>query len=112
MDSNIEQAITDRGSQFYANKKDKNDESESQFEAFLKENGIKHIKARVNHPQTNGKVEKWYELYKKLRSKFNTFADFVKWYNTVRFHERVWIQNSIFKHHRMHSGQDFQSAAC
>ncbi len=86
---NIEQAITDRGSQFYANKKDKNDNSESQFEVFLKENGIKHIKARVNHPQTNGKVEKWYDLYKKLRSKFNTFADFVKWYNTIRFHESL-----------------------
>ncbi|RZB32204.1 MAG: hypothetical protein AEth_00527 [Candidatus Argoarchaeum ethanivorans] len=54
----IEQVITNRGSQYYANKKDKHDESESRFEAFLKERGIKHIKARVKHPQTNGKVEK------------------------------------------------------
>ncbi len=58
----IEQVITDRGSQFYANKKDKNDQSESSFEAFLIEHDIKHIKARVKHPQTNGKVEKWYDL--------------------------------------------------
>lgn len=85
----IEQVITDRGTQFYANKKDKNDESESRFEAFLIENEIKHIKARVKHPQTNGKVEKWYDLYEKYRSEFKTFVDFVKWYNTVRFHESL-----------------------
>ncbi len=85
----IEQAITDRGSQFYANKKDKNDESESSFEEFLEKNGIKHIKARVKHPQTNGKVEKWYDLYEKHRSKFEIFNDFVNWYNTIRFHESL-----------------------
>ena len=85
----VEQVITDRGTQFYANKKDKNDESESRFEAFLIENEIKHIKARVKHPQTNGKVEKWFDLYEKFRSEFETFADFVKWYNTIRFHESL-----------------------
>ncbi len=85
----VEQAITDHGSQFYANKKDKNDESESQFEVFLVKNGINHIKARVKHPQTNGKVEKWYDLYERHRSKFETFTDFVNWYNTIRFHESL-----------------------
>jgi len=85
----IKQVITDRGSQYYANKKDKNGESESKFEAFLKEHDIKHIKARVKHPQTNGKVEKWHDLYEKQRSKFDSFVDFVKWYNTVRYHESL-----------------------
>jgi len=85
----IEQVITDRGSQYYANKKDKNDKSESQFELFLKEHGIKHIKARVKHPQTNRKVEKWYDLYEKQRAKFDSFADFANWYNTVRYHESL-----------------------
>ncbi len=37
------------------------------------------------HRQT----EKWYDLYEKYRSEFKTFADFVKWYNTVRFHESL-----------------------
>ena len=46
-----EEVITDRSSQFYANKKDKNGNSESSFEAFLKESDIKHIKARVKHRQ-------------------------------------------------------------
>ncbi len=67
----IEQVITDRGTQFYANKKDKNDESESRFEAFLSENQIKHIKARIKHPQTNGKVEKWFDLYEKIPGSVN-----------------------------------------
>jgi putative transposase len=84
-----EQVITDRGSQFYANKKDKNDESESRFELFLAEHQILHIKARIKHPQTNGKVEKWYDLYEKHRLEFETFADFVNWYNTIRFHESL-----------------------
>jgi len=85
----VKQVITDRGSQYYANKKDKNGESEIKFEVFLKEHDIKHIKARVKHPQTNGKVEKWYDLYEKQRSKFDSFADFAKWYNIVRYHESL-----------------------
>ncbi len=85
----VEQVITDHGSQFYANKKDSNGNSESSFEAFLKESGIKHIMARIKHPQTNGKVEKWYDLYEKHRDKFESFDIFVNWYNTVRFHESL-----------------------
>jgi len=85
----IEPVRTNIGSQYYTNKKDKNGMSESKFEAFLKENGIKHIKARVKHPQINGKVEKWYDLYEKQRSKLDSFADFANWYNTVRYHESL-----------------------
>jgi putative transposase len=85
----LEQVITDHGSQFYANKKDKNGVGESQFEVFLQDNGIKHIKARVKHPQTNGKVEKWYDTYEKHKSKFDNFDEFVNWYNTVRYHESL-----------------------
>ena len=83
----IEQVITDHGSQFCANKKDRSGNSESSFEAFLTESGIRHIMARVKHPQTNGKVEKWYDLYEKQRNKFESFDIFVNWYNTVRYHE-------------------------
>jgi len=78
-----------QGTQFYANKKDKNEESQSRFEAFLLEKEIQHIKARVKHPQTNGKVEKWFDLYEKYRLEFETFADFMKWYNTKRYHESL-----------------------
>lgn len=85
----VEQVITDHGSQFHSNKTDSYGNSESSFEAFLKESGIKHIMARIKHPQTNGKVEKWYDLYEKHRDKFESFGIFVNWYNTVRFHESL-----------------------
>jgi len=52
--ASIEQVLTDRGTQFYANKRDKNGNADSRFEEFFEKNKIKHIKARVKHPQTNG----------------------------------------------------------
>jgi transposase InsO family protein len=35
----------------------------------------------VRHPQTNGKVEKWFHTYKRFRGEFETFEDFIQWYN-------------------------------
>ncbi|MGC8619497.1 MAG: IS481 family transposase, partial [Thermoplasmata archaeon] len=49
----------------------------------------KHIISRINHPQTNGKVEKWFHLYEKYRKDFETFEDLVEWYNKVRYHESL-----------------------
>jgi putative transposase len=43
--------LTDRGSQFYANECERREKGVSQFEAFLAEQGIKHLLCRVNHPQ-------------------------------------------------------------
>ena len=85
----LEQVITDRGSQFYANKKDKNGYSASSFESFLKSSGNKQIKAPLKHPQTDGKVKKWYDLYEKHRLKFDNFDNFVNWYNSFRYHESL-----------------------
>ena len=36
-----------------------------------------------------GGSEKWHDLYEKQRMKFKSFADFVKWHNTVRYHESL-----------------------
>ena len=85
----ISQVMTDHGTQFYANKRDKKGEADSRFENFLKDNKIVHIKARVKHPQTNGKFEKWNDTYQKNRSRFDNFDNFMDWYNTVRFHESL-----------------------
>jgi len=41
--ASIEQVLTDRGTQFYANKRDKNGNADSRFEEFLERNKIKHI---------------------------------------------------------------------
>jgi len=83
----IKEVITDHGSQFFANKTDKNGEYEYAFGQFLAENEIKHILARVKHPQTNGKIEKWFHTYEKSRKLFDNFDKFLNWYNSIRYHE-------------------------
>jgi putative transposase len=56
----IREVNSDKGSQFYANKYNKKGEKGlSEFELFLEKVKIKHIPSRRNHPQTNGKEERW-----------------------------------------------------
>ena len=45
--------------------------------------------ARIKHPQTNGKIEKWYHTYEKSRKLFDDFDKFVNWYNSIRYHESL-----------------------
>jgi putative transposase len=78
----IREANTDKGSQFYANKyNDKGEKGKCAFEKFLKEKDINHISSRRNHPQTNGKNERWFRTYKENRGKFKSFNEFIEWYN-------------------------------
>jgi len=73
---------TDKGAQFYANKyTSKGTKGISQFEIFLKEEGIEHIPSKRNHPQTNGKNERWYRTYEEKRGLFDSFEEFIQWYN-------------------------------
>ena len=72
---------TDRGAQFYANKKGADGKGISEFETFLQEQEIQHIPSRRNHPQTNGKEERWFRTYEENRLKFKTFNEFIEWYN-------------------------------
>jgi len=72
---------TDKGPQFYANKRNSDGKGMSEFEIFLQKQGIRHITSRRNHPQTNGKEERWFRTYEENRYKFKTFIDFIKWYN-------------------------------
>lgn len=77
----IRSVISDHGSQFYANKRDKNGNADHSFEIFLKEKGIKQILCGVNHPQTNGKQEKFHDFYKNHRGRFDSLEKMVTWYN-------------------------------
>jgi putative transposase len=85
----IGEVITDHGTQFYANTRDFQGNAEHAFERFCKQKEITHILARVKHPQTNGKVERWFGTYKQFRGEFATFEEFVIWYNTVRPHRSL-----------------------
>lgn len=82
----LREVITDHGGEFYANKRDKKGNARHRFEEFCRTEGIKHILCRYNHPQSNGKLEKWYDLYKNHRDAFGSFEEFVNWYNSVRPH--------------------------
>jgi len=76
------QAInTDRGSQFYPNKRDKNGRADSVYQNYLRSKGIKHVASKRNNPQTNGKIERWFQEYLKHRDKFETMNEFKDWYN-------------------------------
>jgi putative transposase len=77
----IESINTDRGSQFYPNKKDKNGEAESVYRDYLESKRIIHIPSRRNNPQTNGKIERWFQEYLRHRNKFNSANEFKDWYN-------------------------------
>lgn len=84
--------LSDKGSQFYANKFDKTGmKGISEFEKELEVLGIDLWTSRRNHPQTNGKMEKWFDTMKKRFKKHpeETLKDFVKWYNEKRIHHAL-----------------------
>ena len=80
----IKQCISDHGAQFLSNSG-----GESRFGEFLDAHGIQHILCRIKHPQTNGKVEKWFDTYERHRDAFRTKEDFLHWYNEVRPHRSL-----------------------
>ena len=62
------------------------DHSRHSFKDFLEENEINHIIARVKHPQTNGKIERWFGLLEQKLNRFSSIDDFVRWYNKIKPH--------------------------
>ena len=84
--------LTDRGSQFYANEGERKEKGISQFEAYLAEHGIKHLLCRVNHPQTNGKLERFYDVYEQKQHQFKSVDEYVHWHNEVKPHLSLNIE--------------------
>lgn len=82
----IKEVITDHGSQFTSNKLDKKGNHKSKFAEFCKSQGIKQILCRVKHPQSNGKIERWFGLYRQKRHMYNSLQEFVYWYNQIKPH--------------------------
>jgi putative transposase len=70
---------TDRGAQFYPNKRDENGTAEFVFQNYLESRGIQHIPSR--RKQTNGKMERSVQTHKKHRDKFNSVNESKDWYN-------------------------------
>ena len=83
----IKQCISDHGAQFIHNLS-----GESRFKEFLKSQEIKQILCRIKHPQSNGKVEKWFQIYIKHRQAFESKEEFLTWYNEIRPHLSLRIE--------------------
>lgn len=79
--------MTDHGSQYYANHPNAEQEN-TQFRIACDVLGIKHYLARVNRPQTNGKIERFWLTYKTeyATGSFKGITDFIQHYNTKRPH--------------------------
>lgn len=80
----IKQCISDHGSQFVSNL-----DGESKFKSFLDKHNIRQILCRIKHPQSNGKIERWFDTYKNHRTAFESKEEFLKWYNEVRPHRSL-----------------------
>lgn len=84
--------LSDKGTQFYNSKKNKKGElTPSLFEQELEYLGIEFWTSRRNHPQTNGKMEKWFDTMKKWLKKHpdKSLQDFMEFYNEERIHHAL-----------------------
>jgi len=70
--------MTDHGTQFVASRRDKKGYAKHKFGEFLEENGIEDILARVNHPQTNGKIERFFGLVEAKKRYFKDIDELIE----------------------------------
>ena len=79
--------MTDHGSQYYANYPNA-DQTNTQFRIELDILGIKHYLARVNRPQTNGKIERFFLTYKTeyATGTHKGINEYIHYYNNERPH--------------------------
>lgn len=80
--------LSDNGSCYIAN----------DFKAYVNAQGIKHIRGRVRHPQTQGKIERYHrsmknviklDVYYSPMELENALKAFVHYYNYQRYHESL-----------------------
>ena len=79
--------MTDHGTQYYAAHPEAKQEN-TQYRTILDALGIKHYLARINRPQTNGKVERFFLSYKTeyATGTFNNIKEYITHYNENRPH--------------------------
>lgn len=81
---------SDRGSQFIANKFDKNGKANHAFQQALEELGILFVPSKRRHPQTNGKNERFFGILDaEFDERFEDLDHFIRWYNQERASEAV-----------------------
>jgi transposase InsO family protein len=84
------QIMTDHGTQFTSQPRDTCPIPQpNEFQQFLKNSGIHHIKSRVKHPQSNGKVERVILTIKQLWDHYDCWDAAVHYYNYKRPHSSL-----------------------
>lgn len=82
------QVLSDHGVEFTSNHQVRvgKKRKPTTFERELELRGIDHILARVNHPQTNGKLERFFHTLETEMVHFPSIGDFIGYYNERRLH--------------------------
>jgi putative transposase len=80
-----QEIITDNGTQFTPARAQR-----GPFTQWCEDHNIKHILGRVHHPQTNGKIERWFGTYKQeFQDDKDTLESFTTYYNEERLHQSL-----------------------
>jgi len=79
------QLLTGHDTQFTPTNKDAEKDAHF-FQQAVKKHRVKHILARVSHPQTCGKIERFFGETKRKWKHFGSTDKFVDWYNNRRPH--------------------------
>ena len=72
----MRELIMDHGAEFGAHRVHEDGKWDSDFKKHIERHGIKPILAKVKHPQTNGKLERWFGEYQRHRLAFSSFEVF------------------------------------
>lgn len=82
----IAEVITDHGTEFVNPQEDDRPCLDQTVERYLQDAGITHTLCVVGHPQSNGKIERFYKTYEKQRWRFDTLNESGYFYNDIRPH--------------------------
>ncbi len=87
--------LSDNGSCFTSRKRGmpKGSWKPTLFEDELLKKGIGLINSRPYHPQTNGKLERWFRTLEDEMVHYKSLDDYVDYYNKVRFHRSLDFDN-------------------
>ena len=77
----MRELIMDHGAEFGAHRVHEDGKLDSDFKKHIERHGIKPILAKVEHPQTNGKLERWFGEYQRNCLAFSSFEEFMEWHN-------------------------------
>ncbi len=83
----LREILTDNGTQFVSSQNPET--ADHTFRKFLEYPGIRHTRARVNHPQTNGEIERFFGEVEQRTPRFGSVERVVHWHNEIKPHSSL-----------------------